>query len=463
MKKYSNNVNSFVFYSPAMKSLLLSAVVGVIALAFWIIKRSFLKIGSMLGNIGEDLNKVIGYGFNITIGLASALLLISILLIFYTPTAYRIKLAVQRRLFSPEYDNPLQFREGCRLPRITCREHLKKHILKIWATSTNIEDLESVSSVISSAINKGRMQKYAVTSIKSDEAMNYVTYYIEDVKKDKKLTFKSSKEMKQDSPTKLAIQEGNVIDISTVGSCLFAGKTRSGKSYGLTSFLIQLLLQGRDNYGSEIIVVDPKGATFQGIPKTILPDEDGSMDKVIDIMKDFDVLRRKRQNIINNKSNETGNEVKWYEMDMNPCYLILDEFVSLRTTQITQKPTKEDPEHCVAVFDSLLKTLAVMGASAGCFVIISIAQASVGEGGLPSIISEAMGTKILFKPSKEEAKLVWKNENMDNLVKRDFEQGDAWFTSNDGVHNFPSFVRFPKMDFNVNEELSKLINAYYSK
>jgi hypothetical protein len=307
------------------------------------------------------------------------------------------------------------------------------------------------------------MQKYAVTRMKTDEAMNYVTYYIEDVKVNRKLIFKTSEEMKQRSVTKLVIQKGSVIDISTVGSCLFSGRTRSGKSYGVTSFLIQLLLHGRDQYGSEVIIIDPKAETFQGVPRTILPDEDGSMDKVIDIMKDFNDLRRRRQIIINNKSNETGDEVKWYDMGMHPCYLVFDEFISLRTTYITQKATKEDPEHCLAVFDSLLKTIVTMGASAGCFVIISIAQASVGEGGLPSLISEAMGTKILFKPSKEEAKLLWKNENMDTLVMRDFNQGDAWFSSKDGEHDFPSFVRFPKMDFKVKEELSRLMKAYYTE
>lgn len=86
--------------------------------------------------------------------------------------------------------------------------------------------------------------------------------------------------MKQGFPTTLNIQNGDFIDISTVGSCLCAGRTRSGKSYGISCLLIQLLLHG-DNYGSEIIIVDPKAATFQGIPRTILPDDDGNMDKEI--------------------------------------------------------------------------------------------------------------------------------------------------------------------------------------
>ncbi len=462
MRRYYKKVNQFSFFDPALKSFIISILFGATAITFILLMQVFERLG-ISGSLGETIISVFDYGSVISV-LASISLFIACLL-FAIPnrTASRIRLAVKKRLFNSNYGNPLHFKEGNALPKITCRESFGMYILKIRATSTSIAALECISGVISSALDKGRLRKYAVTRAQSDEAMNHVKFYIKDVMKNKKLTFKSAEDMKQYSPTKLIIQAGDSIDISSVGSCLCVGRTRSGKSYGITSFLLQLLLQGRDIYGSEIIIVDAKAATFHGIPRTILPDEDGSMDKVIDVMKSYDALRRKRQQIINQRSKEAGTDVKWYEIDMHPCYLVLEEFVSLRTTQISQKPLKDDPEHCVAAFDSMLKTIVTMGASAGCFVIISIAQASVGEGGLPSMISEAMGTKILFRPSKEEAKLVWKSENLDALVTRNFEQGEAWFTAQDGIHNVPTFVRFPKLDFRVNDELERLMRAYYSK
>lgn len=50
---------------------------------------------------------------------------------------------------------------------------------------------------------------------------------------------------------KLTVQSGTEIDLTTSGSMLAAGKTRSGKTTGIIALLLQALLQGRDKYGSE--------------------------------------------------------------------------------------------------------------------------------------------------------------------------------------------------------------------
>ena len=117
----------------------------------------------------------------------------------------------------------------------------------------------------------------------------------------------------------------------------------------------------------------------------------------------------------------------------------------------------------MTAFDDLLKRIVTMGASAGCYVILSIAQASVGEGGLPSMLRSAMSTKILFRPTKSEADLLWdsaKTKNM--LLERPYAPGEAWFSSTDGTHDEISFVRFPVMDFPAYAELSRLLEAYYA-
>ena len=111
-----------------------------------------------------------------------------------------------------------------------------------------------------------------------------------------------------------------------------------------------------------------------------------------------------------------------------------------------KKGTKNSPGYSIEQFDSFVKRIVTMGASAGCYMIISIAEASVDEGGLPSMIRSAMSTRVLFQPTLTEGRLIWggSNEKLKNFaVDRVYGKGDAWFSSTDGVHDVVSFVHFP--------------------
>lgn len=61
-------------------------------------------------------------------------------------------------------------------------------------------------------------------------------------------------------------------------SAIVAGRSRSGKTTAIISvFLIPFLKQGRDEFGSEIIIVDPKSAELSLCPHVLSPAENGSV------------------------------------------------------------------------------------------------------------------------------------------------------------------------------------------
>ena len=143
--------------------------------------------------------------------------------------------------------------------------------------------------------------------------------------------------------------------------------------------------------------------------------------------------------------------------------LFLDEYVALRT-MFPKRASKEDPDYCLATFDGLVKRIVTMGASAGCYAIISIAEASVEEGGLPSMVRSACSTRILFRPTLPEARLIWDADRLAYLAApRTYGPGDAWFSSTDGVHDRICFVHFPVMRFRVYRELGRLLDLYFIK
>ncbi len=401
---------------------------------------------------------------------ASWVFLIATLLIFLAAVVMRLLMKphylichqVKKGLLCYSQGNPLHLKDCERIPKITCKQIDEGvYELTISASCRTCEELLELGSSISSALNK-RFNQYAVTLTSSDIAFNSVTFRIEDVTIDRSLTFNDVSEMKPDEPTKLKVQQGTEIDLTTSGSILVAGKTRSGKTTAIISLLISALQCGRDNYNSEVIIIDPKQAELSRLPHVVTLDEDGEAKGVLKAMQDYCDTIVKRQQILNDLSEQKGDAVKWWDAGMHVSFLFVEEYVSLRSL-FPSKPSKADPDYCLATFDGLLKRIVTMGASAGCYVIISIAEASVSEGGLPAMLRSAMTTKILFKPTVEEARLIWDSDKLKDFNNgRVYNAGDAWFSSTDGKHDNVSYVHFPNMKFKVYAELGRLLNEYYS-
>ena len=338
--------------------------------------------------------------------------------------------------------------------------HRGVYDLTVTAGAVTVETIAGAASAISSALN-GRYVRYAITQTDTGVAFDKVTFRVEDVLVDRSLTFEKAEDMRPASPTRLQVQAGTEIDLTTSGSMLVAGKTRSGKTTGIIALLLQALQCGRDEYGSEIVIIDPKQAELSRLPYVVTLDEDGEARGILRTLGRFFASSVSRQAVLNGLSDRSGDAVKWWDAGMHPSFLFLDEYVALRSI-FPAKSTKDDPDYCLATFDGLLRRIVTMGASAGCFVIISIAEASVQEGGLPAMLRSAMSTKVLFRPTLPEGRLMWDSDKLaDFSAGRVYGPGDAWFSSTDGLHDNVSYVHFPRMDFPVYRELGCLLTEYY--
>lgn len=399
-----------------------------------------------------------------TVFLAVGVLLFLGAAVVYVRTPDRVKMAAQVRkaLLSYEYGNPLGLKEGQRLPKVRCKDKgAGVYEISISAVSCTIEQLEKVSTSISSALSR-KYSQYAVTQTDADVAYNEIRFLLTDVTIDRALKVHSPEELRQDDVTKLVVQEGTYIDLTTSGSMLVAGKTRSGKTTGIMALLIQAAQAGRDGHGSELMVIDPKQAELSRLPHTFTLDGDGEARGILEAIRRFAQKVAERQQHLNRLSEQKGDAVKWWDAGMHPSFLFIDEYVSLRSV-FPKRAGKEEPSYSLDEFDGVLRRIVTMGASAGCFVIISIAEASVQDGGLPSMIRSACSTKVLFRPTLPEARLMWDSEKLKDMPPRVYAPGDAWFSSTDGLHDSVSFVHFPVMDFPVYRELGRLLEEYYRK
>lgn len=463
MKYYNKSFRDGQFINIGTKSLLLAVAFFIISGLMFMVQK-VLACSPILSDLLSKVSQTIGFGGWMAFGCGAAFLVGASILYVAFPKNFYIAWLVRRALLSPQRGNPLNLKNGDLLPHISCHGKTPKYYLKIRTEGFNPDDIKKLSPVISSALT-GRAQSFTVTAVFEDEARNSVTFVIEDVMQNHQYHFRDFQQFtdvcRTLPPTKLFIQKGVGIDLTTAGSMLLVGKTRSGKTTGAVVLLLQALVRGSDIYNSVVLIIDPKKAELNRLPHVVTLDEDGGGRAILNALRVFAESIKKRQNILNTLSEVDGNAVYWWEAGFHPSLLFLDEFVILRTL-FPKRPEKENPEYCLATFDDILKTIVTTGASAGCFVIGSIAEASVGEGGLSSMLQAAMGTKILFRPTIREGRFLWDTEKLTNMIERKYKPGEAWYSSTDGEHdNTVSFVRFPQMDFPIYRELRRLLTEYY--
>ena len=458
MRTYHHDAGPLAYASPSVKLLSLGIVALMLAGVLALGCRGLAAAAGvpLVGAVGRVMGQAAAAG--LCVGVAS--LIAAVAVHFRTSDCAKIRHKVRRALCCPRYGNPLHLRDGEKLPAVICIEVCKGiYELTIKGGAVTVETITDAASAISYALD-GRYVRYAITQTDTGVAYDRVTFKVEDVTLDRTLTFSNVEQMRPQSPTKLMVQNGAEIDLTTSGSMLVVGKTRSGKTTGIISLLMQVLQCGRDAHNSEIVIVDPKQAELSRLPHTVSLDEVGTATAILDAIKRFSETITRRQRVLNGLSESTGDVVKWWDAGMHPSFLFIDEYVSLRAI-LPSKAGKDDPGYCLATFDSLIKRIVTMGASAGCYMIISIAEASVQEGGLPAMLRSAMSTRILFRPTRPEGLLLWDKVKLDPLPERIYGPGDAWFSSTDGLHDNVSYVHFPRMDFPVYRALGQLLTEYY--
>lgn len=451
MGKYHADATRLTYAEPSI----LCGVLGLALLVFCVLcwQLAALLAGGSLAHLAQICSWTLLGGAVVLFVIAAASIA--------QPDHVHIRRIVKRALYCPAYGNPLGLKDGELLPKITCRpaENGRGYVLSMTVKSCTVDDIQSLASSLSSALT-GRYKNYAVISASADLAYNMVVFCLDDVTVDRRLVVDSVDKLRPTSPTRLRVQDGTDIDLTTSGSMLVAGKTRSGKTTGTISLLLQALQAGPDKYGSDVIIIDPKRAELSQLPGVVTPDDDGGGRSMIAAIKQYADAITQRQAALNALSARTGDAVHWWEAGMHVSLLFIDEFVALRS-MLPKKAEKDDPDYCLATFDGLLKRIVTMGASAGCYVIISIAEASAEEGGLPAMLRSAMSTRILFRPTMPEARLLWSPDKLETMIERDYGPGEAWFSSTDGKHDGVSFVRFPRLDFKVYRELGRLLTEYH--
>lgn len=457
-RKYGEE-NLLSFASPSAKLVFTGCMIAVIAFVLSLLKH-LLKIACDYINLGDTPENIMTIIIAFLVATSIISVGVAIILFVTTPTHKRLQRLLEKRLYKVSSGNPMGLTKGTLLPEInvTADKNMPdRFVARIKTASCKPEVIEKISATISSAFT-GRFKDYAVVQKHTELSYSSVNFYIEDVNRSRKIRARDISDILTGDVTKLIIQDNTVIDLTSSGSILICGKTRSGKTTAVESILMEVLSYGEDFHGSRVVIIDPKNAELSTLKGCISPVE-GDAHNIMEALQDYEQLRIQRQKYLNDKGEEVGKPVHWWEANMKPCFLFIDEWVALRGF-FPSKADKDDPDYNQKHFDELIRRIVTMGSSAGCFVIISVAEASVEGAGIPSMIRSAIQTKILMRPTRSEALFLWDSSQIDALPERLYKPGDAWFSSTDGINDNPMYVEFPELLFEEYAVLQGLISDY---
>ncbi|MDT2824175.1 FtsK/SpoIIIE domain-containing protein [Vagococcus lutrae] len=458
MKQFEKSKSHFYYLSLPTKLLVGSGFSLFIPLSTLMIAHAIRSL--------PFSSPIINQNDQIKITLLSALIplllfIFSLFLYFIQTDTQKIKVMLRKRIFSPFYGNPFKMSEGEHIPAISvkCEYQLKeldRILITVYTTNKEPSFISDLSNVISASLRK-QYESFAVTKVIEDLNMISVTFICTDVMKNHKIVASKIKDMISIDPSKIRIQNNVEIDLTTSGSILLVGKTRSGKTQAAQTILLQLLSKGPDNFGSSILIIDPKSAELSTLPYTLSPSSH-SLETIIESIEQFEKTIQYRQSVLNDMSKKTGSAELWWKIGMKPSILFIDEFVAFQSL-LDKRSDKNNPKRSKSYFENLLKRIITMGASTGSFVILSIAQANTNE--LSSMLRDAFTTKFLFRPTREEAQFLWSVSQYELLALLSFKPGDAWFTSSDGVHDTNvNYVQFPELKFDSFRQLGFLLEEY---
>ena len=149
--------------------------------------------------------------------------------------------------------------------------------------------------------------------------------------------------MRPQGPTKLRVQDGTEIDLTTSGSMLAAGKTRSGKTTGIIALLLQALQCGRDVYGSECIIIDPKQAELSRLPHVVTLDADGEAKAILAALRWFEHAIAKRQRVFTICLSSPGMPLSGGMLECTP------RFCSLTNMSPAAQSSRKRPQKIVII------------------------------------------------------------------------------------------------------------------
>lgn len=309
----------------------------------------------------------------------------------------------------------------------------KKRITVIIERLASMDDIERLIPLVSNAF-KGKYSNYAVTDYVENENKLDFKFILENVKVDKRLIPKTSKDLITKDLYKIKLQKGLSISIEQFPHILIGAKTGGGKSTFLT-YIIATINQSNkfkdDEEKASLYLIDPK-REFTVLGSISDPFE--ILDKLKSIVQEME----EREKEVGYKIKELGQNAKSFGYP--PTYIIIDELTAL----VAGYDSKQKKE-----FDALLRQLVLKGRANSYFLIISLQNAHSET--LSVAIRNNLTVKIFLGKGSTEDYRFFFGDNTET-ISRDIERFTGYILIN-SYHTTPQRYFLPNL---IKNKLNKI-------
>lgn len=357
-------------------------------------------------------------------------------------TQRRAEKAVTKSLLATMSVNRLQDTPFVSVPAVTVCDSRPSHIQVEIEKLAGMYEVEKMTEDINASF-RGKLSNYAVTSAMiTSDGLTY-KFVLEDVATDKTWRPTTLEQMKQPSHV-LTLQEGLTVNLADFPGVIVWGKSGSGKSSSLISWLITALMWPK----SEIYIVDPKiefSAMSDFYPSDRLAVE---VDDVLRMLAHVcDKISERQKLVADGVKTHQKMGLRAYDLGLPPIVVMADEVGSL-VASMDGKQKKE--------FLALVTQIVQKGRSVSCFAIFGT-QSPKTDTTLSSDIRSQFATKILLgSASGETQRMAFDGEV---ATKGNIERFKGFYVS-DSKTDQPMLFHVPDLHSHCLNDLKIIKKAY---
>lgn len=350
--------------------------------------------------------------------------------------------AVTKSLLATMSVNRLKDTPYISVPSVTVCDSRPSHFSVEVEKLAGMYDIDKLTEDINSSF-RGKLGRYAVTSAMISVDGLFYKFVLEDVASDKTWRPATLKQMEQPSHV-LTLQEGLTVNLADFPHIIVWGKSGSGKSTTLISWLVQSLMWSQ----SEIYIADPKNE-FSAMSEFYPADRIAvEVDDVLRMLAHVcDIISQRQKVVAEGVKTHQKMGLRAYDLGLSPIVVMADEIGSL-VALMDSKQKKE--------FLALVTQIVQKGRSVSCFAIFGT-QSPKADTTLPSDIRSQFATKILLgSASGENQRMAFDGEL---ATKGNIERFKGFYVS-DGKTEQPMLFHVPDLHSHGLNDLKIIKKAY---
>ncbi|MEW4355111.1 hypothetical protein AB1I63_09735 [Streptococcus pneumoniae] len=303
----------------------------------------------------------------------------------------------------------------------------------------SIENSIKFQSKLESLDISAALGRYIVDDFYMNDTQSQFIYELDAIDNDRRLIYHSLDAIKNNRHSDYCIAIDKELQFN-ICHALIAGATGMGKSYFL--YYIVLVFLSRFSF-ENLYIIDPKSSSMAVIGRMIGNIAVTKQESLL-LLREFHKKMEERKKEISPLL-ETGLEKDYTDFNLEPIFLLFDEYATFRSSIKTMSKAERDE------IEEIIDTIILQGRQLGCFIMIAMQKSDATL--LPTHIRNSLLLKIVLGQA-ENTTYITAFEHA-QVPNRKLGTGEAFYTLQ-GKTTRPRYLKTPFLDFDIYQAVKSL-------